>query len=60
MNSYSLNAGDLGASENLIEDPEKLDSIEAKLAEDDDKIKRVDETSSDSKGVETDKGELDL
>ena len=60
MNSYSLNTGDPGTSENLTEDPEKLDSIEAKLAEDDSKIKRVDGSSSDSKGVETDKGELDL
>ena len=60
MNSYSLNAGDPGASETLTEDSEKLDTIEAKLAEDDSKIKRVDESSSDSRGVGTDKGELDL
>jgi len=60
MNSYSINSGDPGNSEILSEDKAKLDKIESKLDDAEDNIDKNDNTTTNIKDTNTDKGELDL
>ena len=58
MNNYSSNASDPGSSESLVEDKKKLDTIEAKLEENNDK--KIEKPSAETKDNTSDKGVLDL
>ena len=58
MNNYSSNASDPGSSENLKEDKKKLDTIEAKLEENNDK--KIEMPTAEKEDNITDKGDLNL
>ena len=58
MNNYSSNASDPGSSENLKEDKKKLDTIEAKLVENNDK--KIEMPTAEKEDNITDKGDLNL
>ena len=57
MNTYSTDNGDPGSSESLTED-KKLDTIEAKLEENNDK--KIEIPTAEKENNVTDKGDLDL
>ena len=59
MNNYSSNANDSGSSESLIEDKKKLDTIEAKIEENNDKKIEM-PTAAEKEDNVNDKGDLDL